>query len=225
MAFEDFISKLESKGIEAEKPVFEIVDKTMQLGIEVVNTDFITQIKRIPKLKKILANVDEMNLYKRGWRFQFGTSRDWAGLCSAAPSSVYKSKENKNLFVSIEVVKGDDNWKDNMKSTIYHEAAHAIVREIFFYPESPSNIDVLYKMDSDHRPSKGHGDIWRSVCKSIIVKGSECKTFYANMSTNNYFMKYRYICNSCSNKGYGNSPKFAERCSKCTKTIVVESNI
>ena len=96
MAFEDFISKLESKGIEAEKPRFEIVDKTMDLALSVVSTDFITQIKRIPKLKKILANVDEMNLYKRGWRFQFGTSREWAGLCSAAPSSVYKSKVNKN---------------------------------------------------------------------------------------------------------------------------------
>ena len=70
MAFEDFISKLESKGIEAEKPRFEIVDKTMDLALSVVSTDFITQIKRIPKLKKILANVDEMNLYKRGWRFQ-----------------------------------------------------------------------------------------------------------------------------------------------------------
>ena len=225
MAFEDFISKLESKGIEAEKPRFEIVDKTMDLALSVVSTDFITQIKRIPKLKKILANVDEMNLYKRGWRFQFGTSREWAGLCSSVESSVYKSKVNKNLFVSIEVVKGDDNWKDNMKSTIYHEVAHAIVKEIFSYSDSPSNIGVLSKIDSDHFPSKGHGDIWRAVCKSIIVKGSECKTYYANMSKNDFFMKFRYICNICLNKGYGDSISFAERCSKCSAKIVVQSNV
>jgi len=220
MSFDDFVNKV-SQPEKKEEP---IVKETIELGIRLTGKDFIEPIKKIKKLKKILEKVDSMNLYKRGWRFQFGKSREWAGLCSAAPSSVYKSKEGKNLFVSIDVVKGDDNWKDNMKSTIYHEIAHAIVREIFYYPESPSTILTLDKIDSDHIPSKGHGEIWRLVCAAIVEKGVVCTQYYKPIVENNYFKKFRYICSDCGNKGYGNSKFFAARCSKCQKKILVVTN-
>jgi predicted SprT family Zn-dependent metalloprotease len=223
MSFEDIARKI-SKEIDT-KPKNEIADQTLDLGMVLTAKDFIEPIKKIKQLKKILEKVDSMNLYKRGWRFQLGTSKEWAGLCSAAPSSVYKSKENKNLFVSIDVVKGDDNWKDNMKSTIYHEIAHAIVREIFYYPESPSTIATLDKIDSDHRPSKGHGEIWRLVCAAIVEKGVVCTQYYKPIVENNYFKKFRYICTYCENKQYSNSKFFATRCSSCQKPIQVVTNI
>jgi predicted SprT family Zn-dependent metalloprotease len=221
MSFEDFVNKVSQQ----DKKIEPIVKETMDLATELTAKDFIEPIKKIKKLKKILEKVDSMNLYKRGWRFQYGSSKEWAGLCSAEPSSVYKSKENKNLFVSVEVVKGDDNWKDNMKSTIYHEIAHAIVREIFFYKESPSNIDTLNKIDSDHRPSKGHGEIWRLVCAAIVEKGVVCTQFYKPIVENNYFKNFRYICSDCGNKGYGNSKFFASRCSNCKKSVLIVTNI
>jgi len=223
MSFEDIARKMQEEA--NKKPRMEIVDQTLDLGMTLTAKDFIEPIKNIKKLKKILAKVDSMNLYKKGWRFQLGTSKEWAGLCSASPSSVYESKKNKNLFVSIDVVKGDDNWKENMKSTIYHEIAHAIVREIFYYPESPSNIATLDKVDSDHRPSKGHGEIWRLVCAAIVEKGVTCTQFYKPIVENEYFKSFRYICNFCGNKGYGNSKFFASRCNKCQKAITIEQNI
>jgi hypothetical protein len=223
MAFEDLVRKIAQKS--EEKPRLEIVDQTLDLGMKLTGQDYIEKIKKIKELKKILKDVDSMNLYKRGWRFQFGTSKEWAGLCSAAPSSVYESKKNKNLFVSLDIVKGDDNWKDSMKSTIYHEIAHAIVREIFYYPDSPSNISALDKIDTLHLFSKGHGVIWLAVCNAIKEKGVECTATYKNLKENDLFKNFRYICNVCSNKGYGNSKFFATRCSNCKSPIMVESNI
>lgn len=223
MSFEDIARKMSEQA--DKKPRMEIVDQTLDLGMGLTAKDYIEPIKKIKELKKILANVDSMNLYKRGWRFQLGTSKEWAGLCSAAPSTVYESKQNKNLFASIDFVKGDTNWKDNMKSTIYHEIAHGIVREIFFYPESPSNKIVLNKLDPDHVPTKGHGKMFRLVCDAIVEKGVVCTTFYHNMMENDLFKKFRYICNVCQNKGYGNSKFFASRCAKCQSPITIESNI
>ena len=94
MSFEDIARKMQEEA--NKKPRMEIVDQTLDLGMTLTAKDFIEPIKNIKKLKKILAKVDSMNLYKKGWRFQLGTSKEWAGLCSASPSSVYESKKNKN---------------------------------------------------------------------------------------------------------------------------------
>lgn len=224
MAFDDIIKKLEQT---RETPRIEIVDRTLYLGRQITATDFAEPIKKIKDktLSKIFKDIKEMNLYRKGWRFQFGTSKEWAGLCSATPSKVYESKKNKNLFVSLDIVKGDDNWEKNMKSTIYHEVAHAIVRELFYYPESPSNLQFLNSIDTDHIPSKGHGSVWRLICDTIKEKDVVCTQYYTKVVENNYFKNFRYFCTICGDKGYGNSKFFATRCTKCKSPVIVEKNI
>jgi predicted SprT family Zn-dependent metalloprotease len=168
-------------------------------------------------LKKYLKDIKHLNIYKHGWRFQFGKSREWAGLCSEEETTIAKAKD-KNIYVSIDFVKHDKNWKENMTQTIHHEISHAIVRTIF----SGAFAFELYRIDEYHRVTKGHGKIWQLVCKKIF--GSECSMYYNNANFGDSFKPYFYDCGKCENIEYGASPSFVTNCTKCGNAIIVQQN-
>jgi len=94
MAFDDFMKKMQP----VKKTTPEIVEKTFDAGNQLINVDYFDKIKDIKDLKPFLLKQTSMNIFKRGWRFQFGTSKSWAGLCDPRNEGVLKSK-NKNISV------------------------------------------------------------------------------------------------------------------------------
>lgn len=216
MSLDDFIKKMQP-----QKTVSPIVGETMELGINLIKIDYLKMLLENEELKSYFDGEKEMNLYKRGWRFQFGKSKQWAGLCDPRPESILKSK-NKNILVSIDFVKGDDNWKDKSKHTILHEIAHAIVCELFYFGKYTQS--ELLNIDPKHFKTKGHGEIWEKVCKTINPDG-DCGVFYTDLRANDFFKKFRYFCINCKHKEYSDAPNFAKRCIKCFKPIIVEGNI
>jgi len=218
MAFDDFVQGFN----EPKKQVPEIVGKTLDMGLAMIKNDYLPMLMK-SDFKEYVKEEKEMNLYKRGWRFQFGASRSWAGLCSPVPTNVLKSK-NKNILVSIDFVKGDDNWKDNCKDVILHEISHAIVDEIFLLENSKFTTSELKKLDPAHFLKAGHGDMFTLVCKSINEEGV-CSQFYENANKNKFFKPYMYSCVNCGNKEYGNTKSFVQKCSKCLMPVMIEGNV
>jgi len=202
----------------------ESITVTFNAGSKLVNTDYISEIRKIPSLEKYLAQETEMNLYKRGWRFQFGNSREWAGLCAAkGDKEKYKSSVGKNIFVSAQVAKSTKGWiEEQMEDTIYHEIAHAIVREIFysgvFGKPTPGE---LASIDPSNAPTEGHGVIWEEI--GAAIAGKKLSRFFKG-DFQDSFKKFRYICNICSHKEFGENKTFARKCSKCNSPVFVENN-
>jgi len=214
--FGDLLNKKKEKPIEQN-----LVSDTMFFGVSMLNIDYLPMISKDEQLKKYLEGVKEMNLMKRGWEFQYGSSRSWAGLCDVGVSTKGKS-ENKNIYISIEFTRGDENWKENMKPTIMHEIAHAIVREMFYF--SPKfTMKELNEIDPDNLHSKGHGNIWKKICKTI--SGEDCQMYYKDFVETDFFKPFRYSCDYCGNQKYGNSRFFASRCSNCQKPILITDNV
>jgi hypothetical protein len=218
MSLDDFIKKMQPQN---ENKPLPIVAETMKKGIELINVDYLNTLLSNEELKSFLQEEKQMNLYERGWRFQFGKSKQWAGLCDPRPESVLKSKD-KNILVSIDFVKGDDNWQKNSINTILHEIAHAIVCEIFYFGKFTFN--DLKNLDPKHFKTKGHGEIWEKVCKTINPEGN-CGVFYSDLRANDFFKNFRYFCINCKHKEYSDAPNFAKRCIKCFKPVIVEGNI
>jgi len=218
MAFDDFMKKMQP----VKKTTPEIVEKTFDAGNQLINVDYFDKIKDIKDLKPFLLKQTSMNIFKRGWRFQFGTSKSWAGLCDPRNEGVLKSK-NKNIMVSIEFTKGDDNWHKNMTDVILHEIAHAIVFEIFSF-EGEGTMFGLQQLDPEHfdKSKPGHGKIWKQVASAL--QGKEAETFYKNFEKNKLFLDYTYNCSNCGFKGYGATAYFANKCQRCYKPIFVQQN-
>ena len=217
MSFDDFMSDFAQP---EKKALAENVGETFDAGHELVSVDYYGKIKNIEAIKPFLENIKEMNLYNRGWRFQFGTSKSWAGLCDASEDQISKSK-NKNIFISIDFVKHDANWMKEMEGVILHEIAHAIVFEIFHF----GKVSGINLIDPEHNKTKGHGKIWSSICGSI--KGSEggCSRFYSDSNFKESFKNYKYDCFACGHKEYGDFNNFAVKCSKCGKSVLTENTI
>ena len=220
MNFEDYLSK---KGYKPEpsKEVPEQVTKTLTLANQLLEIDYYDVLMSNENLKKFVENENGMHLYKRGWRVQYGSSRQWAGLCSVSESSVAAAK-NKNIYISIEYVKGDDFWSTKAEEVILHEISHAIVREIFYFGKHFS-MCALNMIDPENFTSQGHGVIWQQVCRTIR-NGQECPKFYALAGQNDLFKKYKYFCGDCGNEEYSDNKYFARRCSKCKNLITVVNN-
>jgi predicted SprT family Zn-dependent metalloprotease len=108
-----------------------------------------------------------------------------------------------------------------MKSVVYHEIAHAIVREMF---DTLDKQILLSSLDPSHLQTKGHGEIWKMVCESIREEDCECQMYYTGMVANDLFLAFRYCCTFCGNKQYGKNKYFATKCSKCKSIIVIENN-
>lgn len=199
----------------------EVVETYIE-GEKLVDFDYLPLLMKV-KLKgfrqhlKPFVDKGHFNLKKLGWKVQFGSSKEWAGLCSAAPSSSGSSK-NRNVYISIQFTKHDANWSKNMKDTILHELAHAIVFEMFYFRGKSMELN---KIDDLHRIAKGHGLVFKAVSKAI---GSSGSVFYTNSNFKESFKDFVYRC-PCGNTEYGNSPRFANVCSKCNKIVDIVSNI
>ena len=86
-----------------DTPDQEIIDWTITKGRELLDTDILQDIlKNVDaKWKPYFMTYQTFNLYKLGWRLQFGSSRQWAGLCS------WKDETTKNIYISIQFVKNE----------------------------------------------------------------------------------------------------------------------
>lgn len=217
MSFDDFMSDFAEP---KKNPLAENVEETFDAGHKLISVDYYDKIKDIASLQPYIANITEMNLYNRGWRFQFGTSKSWAGLCNASEEQIHLSK-NKNIFISIDFVKHDANWMKEMEGVVLHEIAHAIVFEIFLKNHTRS----LNEIDPEHRNTHGHGKVWSSVCGSIKGAIEGCSRFYSGSNFKASFKDYRYECYNCGHKDYGDFKNFAIKCSKCGKSIITENTV
>jgi len=221
-SFEEFDEEYDSP-----KEVQKEVTQTIALAQRLLEVDYLPKIKkyilsneRYTEYLKYFANFKHLNLFKYGWRFQYGTSKEWAGLCSAQETSIMVSKKSRNLFVSIDFVKHDENWMQNATDTILHEIAHAIVFEVFYFS---GNSYALEEIDPQNRVTAGHGRTWDMVC-SAISNGKVCEMYYKNSKLKESFKMYKYQCFNCGNIQYGNTLNFAEKCSKCFKPVITEKN-
>jgi predicted SprT family Zn-dependent metalloprotease len=205
----------------------EIVTDTITEARNLLDFDYLPMIKEadFDFYSRFFAPFSNMNLYKMGWRFQFGTSREWAGLCDSRNRldiSRANLSKNRNLYVSINFVKHDANWQQNSKDVILHEIAHAIVTEVF---ERNMSKESLSNLDPKHFLLAGHGELWKKVCNAIN-KGGTCAQFYANALLKESFKAYMYNCAVCSTTKYSNSSTFTKNCFKCgSPVIVVKSKI
>jgi predicted SprT family Zn-dependent metalloprotease len=216
MGFDDFIDDFnEPEKIDATPA---IVSETIAFGNELIKQDFLPKLMRIKILEKYIVGLKHLNLYKLGWRFQFGTSKEWAGLCSAEESNINKSKD-RNVYVSIDFVKHEKNWQKNMSETVHHELAHAIVFEIFYFAGLHRELLLL---DPSHQLTQGHGLIWGEVCKNLF--GDTCNMYYMDAKFDEKFKKYRYECVNCDHIEFSNNKGFTEYCTKCGKPVFVQVN-
>lgn len=217
MGFNDFMKKTVTK----KEVVPEIVFETMDLGIKLINEDYYSKIIEIPELAPYIKDIKTLNLGKKGWKFQFGSSREWAGLCSAQSTS-NGQLDKRNVYVSIQFVKGDDNWKQEVQNTIYHELAHAIIFEIFLFGNKMKQLDDI---DPSYNTTQGHGMLFTKVCNALGSGKHDCGRYYTNLKAGDMFKKRRYVCRFCGNKQFGESENFATKCSKCNKPVIIESNV
>jgi hypothetical protein len=195
----------------------EIIDYTISTGRQMLDTNILPVIlKNIDaKWKPYFATYKTFNLYQLGWRIQFGSSRQWAGLCS------WDGELSKNIYVSIQFVKHDRNWKDNAIDTIQHEIAHACVTEAIISKVGQSAFKMI---DPLYFANTGHGESWKSICNAINPDG-DCSVFYTKSKLKESFRPYKYECVNCGNKGYGNKLGFTSNCFKCFRPVVTSKNL
>ena len=95
------------------------------------------------------------------WRFKFDNAKRRAGLCSFRKKTISLSKEY--------VIRNSDNVED-IKDTILHEIAHALVG-----------------------PGHGHGPVWKRECIRIGAKPIRCYGKHIAMPKG----KYQAVCPNC----------------------------
>jgi hypothetical protein len=225
-SFEDMVGSFKSKAPNLVEEKKELIELTLSTGRERVDTDYKAElIKNTPKeLHKYWENASHINLYKYGWRLQFTTSRRFAGLCSLEDFGKIEKgnlSKDKNLYLSINFVKSDANWKNTYLDTILHEIAHAIVDEMIILK---IGYQSFLQLDPLHQLTEGHGKIWEMVCQAINPNGS-CGRFYTNAILETSFKEYKYECQNCEHEGFGNSKNFASNCHKCFKPVLIEKNL
>ena len=211
-SLDDFIGGFENEMNKDEKQ--EIINETLSMGRDMLDKDYLgVLMERLdPKLHIYFVGKQSINLYKEGWRLQFGSSKEWAGLCSSR--AMGSEKEKKGIFLSIQFTKHDKNWLQNYKDVIYHEMAHAIVQQ--YIPKAKA-IDQL------HEPTEGHGIIWTKICSALNPDGV-CERYYKNANYAESFKNYMYSCRTCGAKKYGDTRTFTDICFKCKSPVIVVRN-
>ena len=224
-SFEEFDESFDDLG--SNKSAKDNTAETINLAQRLLDRDYLPMVKkyilsnqRYSDYLPFFSEFKQINLFKEGWRFQLGTSKEWAGLCSVEQTDIKASKKARNLYVSIDFVKHDENWKQNATDTILHEIAHAIVREVFYFKGRDF---MLMELDPQNRLTQGHGRTWDMVC-SAISGGKVCDMYYRNAKLKDSFKLYKYECSFCGNIKYGNTNNFAARCSKCFRPIMIQKN-
>jgi len=215
-SLDSFIGKAQEKDNISKDAKYSL--EVIERARKILDQDYLPMILSsiAPKYRVYFQNLKKANLYEQGWRFKFGESREWAGLC-AYNGLVFD--KGKTLYLSINFVKGDANWLDNEKDTILHEMAHAMVDEYII-----TKIFNFESLDPLHTPTQGHGEAWEAVCKSINPDGN-CGKFYTNAKLKDSFLPYKYECGFCKVKKYGKRPNFTDVCYNCLNPVVVTKNI
>lgn len=217
MSFDSEIGSFYNESYKKTTP--EIVSETFDLGQSLINTDYLPKIRAIVILKPYLAEFTSINLYRLGWRFQFHSSRVNVGLCVSGDLKYGESAVSKNIYISIEYTKHDDNWRENFKNVILHEISHAIIQTIFLNKRQELSV-----LDPENDSTSGHGAIFKLVCNAIS-NGDQCHAYYANSKLKDSFKKFKYTCTFCEHEGFGDSKYFSEECDACGSSITVESNL
>jgi len=174
-----------------------------------------------------LSKYKEFNLYKLGWRIQFGLSKKWVGLCSVKEyekMGVGKESKNRNLYLSSQFHKYDKNWKTNIKETVHHEMAHAVVRELFYFSDDTFGIWSRFsEIDPLNEQTEGHGKIWEMICNTIL-EGGGCSRYAEGLDLEVQFKDWKYECFNCGTKKFGNRSNFATKCISCGKSVLIQKN-
>lgn len=206
----------------------EIIDQTMSIGQKLLDRDLLPELLSAEGdniIKPYLSDYQHLNLYKLGWRLQFGISKAWAGLCSAQEhkkEELGNLSKNRNIYLSIDFVKHTENWLSlKLKEVMLHEMAHAVVFEIFRH-SNPSRWSEFKSIDPADGKTEGHGRAWAAVCHAI--SGNACDQFYNNAIMAESFSNYKYECDFCGFSKYGKSIDFARHCGRCSKSVIVEEN-
>lgn len=220
MDFDDIVEGLDPDEGGKDKVTASEIEETMTVGTEMLSTDLLPMISKIKFLKPWLKKYNSFVLADLGWAFNFGTSKQWAGLCSSRITKHAKSV-NRNIYVSIDFVEHDRNWMKNMVDTVWHEMAHAVIQELV--------VDVagfriaLLEYDIEHRSSQGHGILWREVCKQI--SGENCPQFYENADFKETFKNWKAECLFCGHKEYSDHrTNLPSSCRECKTEMIVEEN-
>lgn len=221
MNIENLIQKKKDDIINKANLPPEIVVKTNEMAAKFIDYDYYPDLAQLKYkgFRKHLEPFSHLNLYKHGWRTQFGSSKSWAGLCSPKGMTGVSAK-GKNIYFSIDFIKYNKSWESECEETVKHEIAHALICEIFYFTNKK---DILISIDPEHYANEGHGKLFHSVCEKIY--GQPCSQFWKGSTEfSPESNDYRYVCVRCGTKKYGNNPNFASRCVKCGTVVLVEKN-
>jgi len=132
-----------------------------------------------------LMLMNEHGLLDDGWKFKLDGAKRRFGLC------MYRTK-----VISLSKALVELNEFDQVKDTILHEIAHALV-------------------GAGH----GHDNVWRRKALEIGCNGKRC---YSAKEVTRVKGKYIAICNTCKNESYKfkkPSPRLQYSCGKCSKVF------
>ena len=227
--FEDFDEEDERENEENEKGA--ILLEAIEYGRKTLDQNLLPKLLANTELSNIifiyLSKYKEFNLYKLGWRIQFGLSKKWVGLCSVKEyekMGVGKESKNRNLYLSSQFHKYDKNWKTNIKETVHHEMAHAVVRELFYFSDDTFGVWSRFsEIDPLNEQTEGHGKIWEMICNTIL-EGGGCSRYIEGLDLEVQFKDWKYECFNCGTKKFGNRSNFATKCVTCGKSVLIQKN-
>ena len=227
--FEDFDEEDERENEENEKGA--ILLEAIDYGRKTLDQNLLPKLLANTELSNIifiyLSKYKEFNLYKLGWRIQFGLSKKWVGLCSVKEyekMGVGKESKNRNLYLSSQFHKYDKNWKTNIKETVHHEMAHAVVRELFYFSDDTFGVwSRFLEIDPLNDQTEGHGKIWEMICNTIL-EGGGCSRYAKGLDLEVQFKDWKYECFNCGTKKFGNRSNFATKCVTCGKSVLIQKN-
>ena len=227
--FEDFYDEDERENEENEKGA--ILLEAIEYGRKTLDQNLLPKLLANKELSDIifihLSKYKEFNLYKLGWRIQFGLSKDWVGLCSVKEyekMGVGKESKNRNIYLSSQFHKYDRNWKTNIKETVHHEMAHAVVRELFYFSDDTFRVwSRFLEIDPLNDQTEGHGKIWEMICNTIL-EGGGCSRYAKGLDLEVQFKDWKYECFNCGTKRFGNRSNFATKCISCGKSVLIQKN-
>jgi len=227
--FEDFDEEDERENEENEKGA--ILLEAIEYGRKTLDQNLLPKLLGNTELSNIifiyLSKYKEFNLYKLGWRIQFGLSKQWVGLCSVKEyekMGVGKESKNRNIYLSSQFHKYDKNWKTNIKETVHHEMAHAVVRELFYFSDDTFGVWSRFsEIDPLNEQTEGHGKIWEMICNTIL-EGGGCSRYAEGLDLEVQFKDWKYECFNCGTKKFGNRSNFATKCITCGKSVLIQKN-
>jgi predicted SprT family Zn-dependent metalloprotease len=218
------IEALESFADDSKDKYAEKCVRIISSAREILNQDLKAKLltsKLDSSLHKYFIPFNKINLYDDGWRFAYGESKQWAGLC--ASHGLEQDRGKKTLYLSVDFAKYDAVFEEHFKEVVYHEMAHALVFEYIVSKigkQAMMQIDPLYFVNTPEQPI-GHGQIWKLICS---VLDADCDMFYRKAKYGDSFEMFKYECKNCGQKKYGNSRNFAEICFRCFEAVSVIKN-